>query len=257
MNVTHDSDRTAAVGEVRVRSPRLLLIPAFNEEARISEVLRQVAEMGLGFQVVVVDDGSRDRTALLARQYGARVLQHSFNLGYGAALQTGYKYALGCGAELVVQMDADGQHDPRDISKLIEPVQDGTADLVIGSRFLGGARYRMSLAKNLGRSFLSAVARGFDLSITDPTSGFQAMNREVLGLYVQDFFPCDFPDLDVLLAARRSGIRIAERPVSMAPSPRPSSIHRRLRSTYYVYKMVLSIWAGTTGYDGGRASLRP
>ena len=255
--MTSDSSQTAAVHGAQVRAERLLVIPAFNEEARVSEVLRQVAEAELGFEIVVVDDGSRDRTALLARQAGVRVIQHPFNMGYGAALQTGYKYAHRSGATLVVQMDADGQHDPRDIPILTEPIEAGTADLVVGSRFLGGAAYRMGWPRKLGRKLLLTVARCFGLGITDPTSGFQAMNREVLGLYVRDSFPTDFPDLDVLLAARRCGIRLEERRVSMAPSPRPSSIHRGLGPTYYLYKMILSIWAGTVGYSDEPSQFHP
>jgi hypothetical protein len=146
-------------------------------------------------------------------------------------------------------MDADGQHDPREIPMLIQPVEDGTADLVVGSRFLGGDGYRMSFARTLGRMLLLAFARSIGLGITDPTSGFQAMNRTVLTVYVRDSFPSDYPDLDVLLAARRCGIRIAERRVSMSASPRPSSIHRGLVPTYYFYRMILSIWAGTVGYS--------
>ena len=235
-------------------SGRLLVIPAFNEEVRISEVLRRVMATRLGFEIVVVDDGSGDRTALLARRLGVRVIQHPFNLGYGAALQTGYKYGLRSGAKWVVQMDADGQHDPRDIPILLEPVLNGKADLVVGSRFLEGVTYRMGLARSLVRRVLQVVARIFGLNVTDPTSGFQAMNREVLRLYVRDSFPSDFPDLDVLLAARRCSIRIEERRVSMAPSPRPSSIHRSFRAAYYLYKMILSIWAGAVGYSGELAS---
>jgi hypothetical protein len=232
-----------------MRADRFLIIPAFNEEDRISEVLRRVAETELGLEIVVVDDGSRDRTAQLARHAGVRVIQHPFNMGYGAALQTGYKYAHRSGASLVVQMDADGQHDPRDIPTLAEPIEAGMADLVVGSRFLGVATYRMGWARGLGREILLAVARSFGLGITDPTSGFQAMNREVLNLYVKDTFPTDFPDLDVLLATQRCGMRIEERRVFMAPSPRPSSIHRSFRAAYYLYKMILSIWAGTVGFS--------
>jgi hypothetical protein len=246
---SYTSQEAAAVDRAQARTKRVLVIPAFDEEARIAHVLRQVAEARLGFEIVVVDDGSQDRTALRAGQEGVRVIRHPFNMGYGAALQTGYKYALRSGASLVVQMDADGQHDPRYIPALTEPIEAGTADLVVGSRFLGGESYRMDFARGLGRKLFQTVARSFDLSITDPTSGFQAMNRDVLSLYVRDSFPTDFPDLDVLLAARRCKIRIEERRVSMAPSPRPSSIHHGLGPTYYLYKMFLSIWAGTVGYS--------
>jgi glycosyltransferase involved in cell wall biosynthesis len=131
----------------------VLLIPAFDEADRLPEVLRRVAESALDLEVVVVDDGSRDRTAAVARQAGVRLLRHPFNLGYGAALQTGYKYALRAGADLLVQMDADGQHDPADVPALLEPVAAGVLDLALGSRFLGAGAYHMEAARNAGRAF--------------------------------------------------------------------------------------------------------
>ena len=114
---------------------------------------------------------------------GARVLRHPYNLGYGAAVQTGYKYALAQGATSVVQMDADGQHDPRQIPRLLEPVRRGECDLAIGSRFLAGGSYRMSFGKAIGRGVFRGLARLFGIDVTDPTSGFQAMNRRVLEIY--------------------------------------------------------------------------
>ena len=117
------------------------------------------------------------------------MLRHPFNLGYGAALQTGYKYALAAGADLVVQMDADGQHDPSLIPQLVDRVASGKCDLVIGSRFLEPGDYQMQRLRRLGRGLFRGVARMLGLSITDPTSGFQAMNRAVLELYVGDDFP--------------------------------------------------------------------
>jgi len=113
----------------------LLIIPAYNEGGRIGDVLRRVRAAGFVGEVVVIDDGSKDGTGAEAREAGARVVQHPFNLGYGAALQTGYKAALDLGASYVVQMDADGQHDPDNIAKLLAPILDDRCDVVIGSRF--------------------------------------------------------------------------------------------------------------------------
>lgn len=220
------------------------MIPAFNEEAGLLQLLSRTAESKLDFEIIVVDDGSDDQTGSIAAQAGVHVLRHACNLGYGAALQTGYKYAYRRGATLVVQMDADGQHDPREIASLIEPVEQGRADLVIGSRFLGAETYKTGRIRKFGWSLLNAVARVFGLRITDPTSGFQALNRKVLGLYIGDAFPADYPDLDVLLAAQRHGVRIEERPVLMSPASRPSTLHSGFAPVYYFYKMLLSIWAG-------------
>ena len=224
---------------------RVLILPAFDEAERLAGVLAAVARAQFFGEVVVIDDGSRDGTAGVAREHGARVLRHPFNLGYGAALQTGYKYALASGASLLVQMDADGQHDPAEIRALVAPIEAGEYDLVVGSRFLAPSGYRMGLLRGVGRRLFAAIARLAGLRVSDPTSGFQAMNRRVLEVYARDFFPADYPDVDVLLAAFRHGLRVGERPVRMAPGTRSSTLHGGLRSFYYVYKMLLSTWSAS------------
>jgi len=224
---------------------RVLVIPAFNEASRIGAVLERARELLRDFEIAVVDDGSSDATAEVARAAGAHVLRHPFNLGYGSALQTGYKFALRAGAELVVQMDADGQHDPADAIELAAPVAARELDLVIGSRFLGVGSYRMERVRSAGRALFQAILRAFGLRVTDPTSGFQALSREVLELYVGDAFPSDYPDVDVLLVAHRHGLRIGERPVRMAASSRASLLHAGFAPVYYVYKMLLSLWAAS------------
>jgi len=229
----------------------MLIIPAFDEEQRLPDVLRRVASAAPGFEVVVVDDGSRDATAEAARAGGATLIRHPFNLGYGAALQTGYKYARRASADLVVQMDADGQHDPADVPALAAPIEADELDLVIGSRFLGVGDYRMDALRRTGRAVLQALIRAFGLRISDPTSGFQALGRRVLDLYVGDSFPSDYPDVDVLLAAHRHGLRIGERAVDMAKSERDSTLHGGLAPVYYAYKMLLSLWAASSRPRGG------
>jgi glycosyltransferase involved in cell wall biosynthesis len=225
---------------------KTLVIPAFQEEARLPAVLAGLAAAAPDFRVVVVDDGSRDATGAVARAAGATVLRHPFNLGYGAALQTGYKWALRAGATLVVQMDADGQHDPGEVAALAAPVVAGDLDLAIGSRFLGVGDYEMGALQRAGRNFFRALLSAFGLRVTDPTSGFQAMNRAVLELYASDMFPSDFPDVDVLLCAHRHGLRVGERPVRMRKSPRASTLHAGLAPIYYVYKMLLAVWAASS-----------
>ena len=225
---------------------RVVIIPAFNEAERIGAVIERARQRLQGFEIVVVDDGSSDATAAVARAAGGRVLRHPFNLGYGSALQTGYKFAFRSGAELVVQMDADGQHDPGDAALLTAPVAAGELDLVIGSRFLGVGSYRMDPLRRAGRALFQAILRLFDLRVTDPTSGFQALSRRVLELYIGDAFPTDYPDVDVLLIAHRHGLRIGERPVHMAASSRASLLHSGFAPVYYVYKMLLSIWAASS-----------
>ena len=224
----------------------VLVIPAYNEAPRLPVLLAEITAQALPLEIAVVDDGSRDGTSDVAARAGATVLRHPFNLGYGAGLQTGYKYALATGAPWVVQMDADGQHDPRDIARLLEPIRAGACDLVIGSRFLEPTGYRMDPLRQLGRRFFVALARGFGFRVTDPTSGFQALGRRVLELYVGDAFPSDYPDVDVLLTAHRHGLVVREISVDMHAGVRESTLHGGMKSVWYLYKMLLSLWAASS-----------
>ena len=238
-------------------APRgVLVIPAFNEAPRLPALLARIAAERLPVDVAVIDDGSRDATSAVARAAGATVVRHPFNLGYGAGLQTGYKWALARGAPWVVQMDADGQHDPRDIARLLAPVAAGECDLVLGSRFLEPTGYRMSAPRRIGRALFVAIARAFGVRLTDPTSGFQALNRRVLELYAGDAFPSDYPDVDVLVLAHRHGLTVREISVVMHEAERASTLHGGLRSVWYLYRMALSLWAASSRREGRKKNGR-
>jgi glycosyltransferase involved in cell wall biosynthesis len=223
-----------------------LIIPALNEAESLPHVFEAIEDAELGAEIVVVDDGSTDDTARTAAALGARVIRHPFNMGYGAAIQTGYMYALERGADLLVQMDADGQHDPKQIPAMVEPIRSGECDLVIASRFLEVTGYRMGWARMAGRKLFEALGRLSGVVVTDPTSGFQAMNTATLELYVRDFFPHDYPDVDVLVTATRHGLRVRECVSVMRPGLRGSRLHGGTRTFYYVYKMLVSMWAASS-----------
>src|SRR5581483_2452330 len=226
----------------RRQSDVLVVVPAFNEERTIASVVEGLHRSVPDADVLVVDDGSRDGTARRARDAGAMVVAHAFNLGYGAALQTGYKRAERAGYQELVQMDADGQHDPGDVPRLLAPLRRGDADVVIGSRFALPTGYSMGVARSVGRLFFQRVLVALGgARIADPTSGFQALGRRAFGFCCGDFYPSDFPDFDVLLLLHRHGFRIVEVPVTMAPSP-PARVpmHTGLREVYYTYKMLLA-----------------
>ena len=221
----------------------VVLIPAFNESSHIAGVIRSVQQACPQFDILVVNDGSRDDTARAARTAGAEVVSHPFNLGYGVAIQTGYKYALRHGYEYLVQMDGDGQHDAGCIPQLLAPVVSGEADFVLGSRFLGDASYEPSLARRVGMLFFRRLISWLiGQRITDTTSGFQAFNRRVIGYFTTEVFPCDYPDADMLLTLHRAGFRIREVPVRMHASSSGKSMHSGWKPLYYIFKMLLSIF---------------
>jgi glycosyltransferase involved in cell wall biosynthesis len=227
----------------------LVLIPAYHEEMRIASVVRGVKERYPSMEVIVIDDGSNDDTRERALKAGARVISHPYNLGYGVALQTGYKYALKEGFDSLVQMDGDGQHDPASLQALLDTVQRGDADLAIGSRFLetreaveGRRPYRASLVRRCGMRLFGTIASLIiKQEVTDPTSGYQAMNRKVLEWVSSDKFPWDYPDADVIIMLHRAGFRILEVPVKMYENQEKRSMHSGWKPIYYVFKMFLSI----------------
>jgi glycosyltransferase involved in cell wall biosynthesis len=221
----------------------LIVVPAYDEEQNIGGVIADVRAVVPEADVLVVDDGSSDETAEAARRSGASVVSHPFNLGYGVALQTGFKYALLHGYDYVVQMDADGQHEAKSVVDLIEEARKGDADVILGSRFLGLGRFKMQWVRKLGSLlFRVIVSRVVGERISDPTSGFQALNKNVLEFYATEAYPVDFPDADLLITAHRAGFRIKEVPVVMySKAAGGKSMHSGLRPLYYVFKMFLSI----------------
>jgi glycosyltransferase involved in cell wall biosynthesis len=220
----------------------MILLPAHNEEPRIAGVIGEVRAAAPRADIVVVDDGSTDGTARVALDAGATVLPHPVNLGYGAALQTGYKHALRQGYDYLAQLDADGQHDPAGLPVLLGRVRDGRCDLCIGSRFLEGGTYAIPRARRAGMWLFRRVASALTgLTITDPTSGFQAMNRRVIEFFTRDLYPTDYPDTDLLVLVHRHALRIAEAPVLMRAAASGQSIHGGMRPVYYLFKMALAI----------------
>jgi glycosyltransferase involved in cell wall biosynthesis len=226
----------------------LVIIPAYNEERKIASVIQGIRGYLPEVEVLVVDDGSLDQTYPQALKAGAKVIRHPFNLGYGTALQTGYKYALKEGYEKIIQMDGDGQHDPTYITDLYTMIQKGEADIAIGSRFLSPDRgsdrplYRAPVMRRMGMGLFGAITSLIiGQKITDPTSGYQAMNRKVLEWASSDRFPFDYPDADVIIMLHRAGFQIKEVPVRMFENQDKKSMHSGWKPIYYIFKMFLSI----------------
>ena len=219
----------------------VLVIPAYCEAGRVGDIVREVRRADLGVDIVVVDDGSPDATAEEARDAGATVVRHPYNLGYGSALHTGYCHAFRRGCARVLQMDADGQHDPSMLPRLIAALDSG-ADVVLGSRYLEGNPPPSSLARRVGtRLFAWIATRWLGCRITDPTSGFQGLSQRALASVVNDGFPEDYPDTDVLIEHHRKGLVVTEVPVRMHARRGGLSMHRGARIAYYGYKMLLTL----------------
>ncbi len=220
----------------------LVIVPAYNEQGMIGGTIQSIRAF-TDSPILVIDDGSSDETANVARRSGALVIQHPLNLGYGSALQTGYKYALREGYWAVVQLDADGQHDASYIPTLLRPVLEGRVDVAVGSRRLGGHDYSMPLGRRVGQSLFSLIASAVvGWRVTDVTSGYQAMNREVVRFHASDLFPVDFPDANTLIALHRAGFRVCEVGVRMFPNAENKSMHSGLRAAlFYAFKMSLAV----------------
>ena len=220
----------------------IIITPAHNEAQNLPWVLGEVSRCVPGLAVVVIDDASSDETAMIAAQSGAEVVSLPCNLGYGGAVQTGFKYALERGYDYAVMLDADGQHDPASIPALLASILAGEADVAIGSRFLGTMEYKASWARRAGMALFGSIVTYFTKRrVTDPTSGFQALNRDVLRFFAQDDYPSDYPDADMLLLLHYAGFRVIEVPVRMRDRLAGVSMHSSFKVVYYIFKMLLAM----------------
>jgi len=221
---------------------QVAVVPALNEEASIGGVIEGIRAFDPTFDVVVIADGSTDRTPEVAAEHGAVVLRLPFNLGIGGAVQTGFRYAWDHGCEIVVRVDGDGQHDPAELGAILAPVLAGHADVAVGSRFVGTDGYRSSRARRIGIRVLawtvSAIVRQ---RVTDPTSGFQALNRRALALFAADY-PHDYPEVEATVMAHRCDLRRVEVPVTMRERGGGRSSIGSLHSIYYMIKVLLALF---------------
>ncbi|MCX6349691.1 MAG: glycosyltransferase family 2 protein [Candidatus Aureabacteria bacterium] len=218
----------------------LVLIPVFNESRSLGNLIGEIRSRYPALDVAVVDDGSRDDSAVIAREKGCLVFSHAFNLGDGAARQTGFLYALRGGYDYVVHLDGDRQHSPREIARLFEELRKEETDLVVGSRFLGACTYRLPRIRKIGMKIFSLICSSvIRQKITDPTSGFRGVNRRALKVFTSGYYPQHFPDADVIIYAHFQGLKIREIPVTMSAS-QSRSLHRGMTIVYYIYKMLLS-----------------
>lgn len=219
-----------------------VIIPAYNEERTIRRVVEEVKVALPSAAIYVINDGSTDRTSEEAKASGAKVISSPYNLGIGGAVQIGFKLARMQNADLALQFDGDGQHDPASIQPVIQPVLSGQYDLCIGSRFLfSDSAFRSTFLRRVGIGFFSYLLRGMSgLKLTDPTSGFRAVNRKMIEIF-SEHYPIDFPEPEAIKMAQRYGAKIGEVPVHMRRRLGGKSSIRFLAVFYYMVKVTFAI----------------
>lgn len=220
----------------------LIVIPAYNEERFISSVITGIRNAFNNADILVINDGSKDNTSKIASEAGAMVISHPYNLGYGAGLQTGFKYAASKDYEYVITMDADGQHSPESIPSLFQSMNETGADVVIGSRFLGGG-YKMSFARRIGAWIFASIAKFYSgYRFTDPTSGFQLLNRQAFSCLSKEYsYPLDYPDVNIIMLLHKKRFKVVESPVRMFVNVEGDTMHSGLKPIMYIIKMFLAI----------------
>mgnify|MGYP000294838887 FL=1 len=222
----------------------LIIIPAFNEENGIDDVLRGLEAIDGNVEILVIDDGSSDKTLEIVKQHQVHHVSHPINLGCGAALQTAFRYAKTNGYQYIVQFDADGQHHPDDLRQLIEEMRKGTDDVVIGSRVLGDPKFSPGLRKRIAFFWFNSVIRLLTgKKVTDPTSGLRGLSLRTFSYYATSLsFPNDYPDADTLIHMIYEGYQIREFPIRSQARQAGISMHAGLfKNAVYMLKVTLSI----------------
>jgi glycosyltransferase involved in cell wall biosynthesis len=226
----------------------MIIVPAYNEEEALPRTLAAILA-GCDLHVVVVDDGSTDRTAAVTRELTAAhpdrlaVLSLPFNVGIGGAVQTGYQHAFACGCAFAVQMDADGQHDIASLAGMVATFEAESLDVCVGSRFLDPScdGYRSTRARRLGIRFFATVISALTRTrVTDPTSGYRICGKRALKLFAEHY-PDDFPEPESLAYCARVGLRVGEHPVSMLERQGGVSSIHRWKAVEYMVKVTVAI----------------
>jgi glycosyltransferase involved in cell wall biosynthesis len=221
----------------------LVIIPAFNEQAALPELIAEIRTAAPGVDILIINDCSLDRTAEVARAQGVFVLDLPCNLGVGGAVQTGFRYAYSHGYSYVIRCDGDGQHPPSEIFKLVAAMAQGDVDLVIASRFLEHDEdsYKSTTFRHAGIRGLSfALSLICRARVTDPTSGFQMMNRPMLAFFARSY-PLDYPEPESLALLRRQGYRFCEVAAKFRPRMTGVSSIRSWGALYYMLKVGLAL----------------
>lgn len=221
----------------------LLIIPAYNEEENILNTCKMIENYSEKYDYIVINDGSKDNTEKILTQNNINHIQLVKNLGIGGAVQTGYKYAYEHNYDIAVQFDGDGQHDISYVKTICEPVASGKADMCIGTRYLNQetSEFKSTFMRRFGKNIISSVIRMCcKKSITDPTSGFRAVNREIIEIFSQNY-PTEYPEPDSTVNILLNGYTVEELPVNMRERQNGKSSINVWKSADYMIKVTLSI----------------
>ncbi|MGN0437440.1 MAG: glycosyltransferase family 2 protein [Lachnospiraceae bacterium] len=219
----------------------LVIIPAYNEEETILNVIKKLNKDCKRADYIVINDCSTDHTLVKLKEANASYLNLPLNLGIGGGVQAGYKYAYENGYDIAIQIDGDGQHDTAYLEKVIAPIENGEADIVIGSRFITKEGFQSSGMRRFGIKFLSTLIRiCCGTKVQDVTSGFRAVNRKGISLYAKDY-PVDYPEPEAIVKASVMGYRIKEVPVIMKEREAGESSISPFKSIYYMIKVSVAI----------------
>lgn len=222
--------------------PRVLaVVPAFNEQESVGRTIEELTSVNPGIDVLVVDDGSGDHTARVARRAGAIVCQLPYNLGVGGAMRAGYRYALRHDYDVAVQVDADGQHDPTYLKALVDELD--TADIVVGARFAGEGDYQARGPRRWAMRLLAVtLTRLAHHKLTDVTSGFRAANRRAIAIFA-DHYPAEYlgDTVESLVIAIRSGCTVRQIPVSMRIRAGGRASQTPARAALYLLRAVVAL----------------
>lgn len=230
----------------------LILIPALNEEGAIGTVVEEVRAAMPDVPVLVVDDCSSDSTVQNARAAGARVLTLAHHLGLGGAVQAGYKLAYELGYDYVIRVDGDGQHDPREIPKILAALESEGCEMAIGSRFVNGDGEHSGPLRAVGILFFRAILRPIlGRTVHDPTSGFVGVNRRALSVFSSSF-PLEYPEIEALVVLQRKRFRFVEVPCVMRPRRAGRTTITPLKSIYYMVHVLLGVFVNVLKFEGRR-----
>lgn len=227
----------------------LVIVPAFNEEGAIGEVVASVRREMPEAQVLVIDDCSLDNTIGVARSAGAEILPLPHHLGLGGCVQAGYKLAFETGFEYVIRVDGDGQHDARDIRRIFERLKESGCEMVIGSRANGAGDWHTGRLRGFGIKFFRLVLRPIlGKEVRDPTSGFVGVNRRALALFGRSF-PLEYPEIEALVVLQRRRFRFEEVPCKMRPRMAGRSTLHGLKPLYYIAHVLLGVVVNVLRYE--------